>query len=103
MNKVSGRNKKSNNRVYSLLILLAFLGFVIYFAVTFIKQEIKISQLRNEAQSVQEKVEEQVQYSKELEENMKTENEIKRVEETAREKLGYLKKDEILFVDSSEK
>ena len=76
MNKVSDRNKKSNNRLYSLLILLAFLGFVIYFAVTFIKQEIKISQLRNDAQSVQEKVEEQVQYSKELEENMKTENEI---------------------------
>lgn len=103
MNKVSQRNKKSNNRVYSLIILLAFLGFIIYFSVTFIKQEIKISQLRNDAQSAQKKVEEQVQYSKELKESMKAENEIKRVEETAREKLGYLKKDEILFVDSSEK
>ncbi len=103
MSNSSKKNKSSNNRMYSLLILLAVFGFALYFSVTFIKQEIKISQLHNDAQSAQKKVEEQVEYSKELEENMKSENEIKRVEETAREKLGYLKKDEILFVDSSEK
>ncbi|MBO5454229.1 MAG: septum formation initiator family protein [Clostridia bacterium] len=103
MSNGSRKNRKSNKRLYSLLILVATFVFGIYFCVTFIKQEINISQLEAEAKAVQEKVDEQVQYSKELEDNMKPDNELKRVEETAREKLGYLKNDEVLFIDSSEK
>ena len=38
---------------------------------------------------------------KEIETEMKSENEIKRVEKIAREKLGFLKENERLFVDSA--
>lgn len=103
MSKGSEKSKKNNKRLLSLLIIAVFVAFGIYFSVTFVKQEFDISSLKAEAQNVQKETEEQKNYSKELIEDMKTENETKRVEETAREKLGYLKKNEILFVDSSAK
>ena len=103
MSKSVRKNKKNDNRKYSVLILAAAFVFVIYFAITFITQEMNIPSLHAEAVGIENEVNEQVQYSKELAENMKSENETKRIEETAREKLGYLKKGEILFIDSSEK
>lgn len=102
MNK-SVRKRRNENRKYSLLILGVAFVFAVYFIVTFVKQEANISSLHAEAVGLENEVNEQVQYSKELAEDMKPENETKRIEETAREKLGYLKKGEILFIDSSEK
>ena len=97
------RKSKYNKRLISLGVLCCLAIFLVYFCVTFIKQQIKISSLKDEAQEISSQINDQREYSKELNENLKKENENKRIEELAREKLGYLKKDEILFIDSSEK
>ena len=80
MSKSARKNKKNDNRKYSVLILAAAFVFVIYFAITFIKKEMNISSLHAEAVGIENEVNEQVQYSKELTENMKSENETKRIE-----------------------
>lgn len=99
----NARKKNKNARIYSYCIISVLLVFSVYFCVTFVKQEISISSMHQQSEEILFEINAQKEYSKVLKESLKPENENKRIEDTAREKLGYLKNDEILFIDSSEK
>ena len=81
------------------IVLVAVL--LVYFSVTFVKQQIKINALEANAQTIQNEISEEKKKSKEMDEQMKEENYLSRVEDIARDKLGYLKENEVLFIDSS--
>ncbi len=82
-------------RIFLVAVLL------IYFSVTFVKQQIKINTLEANAQTIKSEISEEKQKTKEMKEQMKEENYLSRVEDIARDKLGYLKENEVLFIDSS--
>ena len=94
-------SKKTKTRKKSLIVFVLPLVIVIYFCITFVQQQITISQLSDKADNIKNEIQVQEKLKKELENEMKSENELKRVEKIAREKLGFLKKNERLFVDSS--
>ena len=75
----------------------------VYFCAMFVDQEIKIAHLKNEKKLVEAKTQVAIQEKKEIEEQLEKDNYNKMVEEIARDKLGFLKNNEILFVDSAEK
>ena len=95
------RKQKKQISKMSKIILVAAL--TTYFCVIFIKQEINIVQLRNNTKAIEREIQQATQKKKEIDEQLQTENYHKRVEDIARDKLGFLKNDEILFVDSAEK
>ena len=95
------RKRKFNSSKFIKFMLLVTL--VVYFSVVFVKQEIAIAQLRNNAKVIETRIQETVQKKNEISEQLQKENYHKRVEDIARDKLGFLKNNEILFVDSAEK
>ena len=84
-------------RIFLVAVLL------VYFSVTFVKQQIKINALKADEMATNQKISLEKQKDKEMKEQMKEENLLSRVEDIARDKLGYLKEDEVLFIDSSVK
>ena len=74
---------------------------IIIFCVVFVQQQVTISQLSDKADAIRNEIKVQSELKKEIATEMKSENEIKRVEKIAREKLGFLKENERLFVDSA--
>ena len=95
--------RKSNKNLSKISKILLVATLTVYFCVMFVKQEINIVHLKNEKKAVEAKIKVATQENKNIEEQLKKENYNKRVEEIARDKLGFLKDDEILFVDSAEK
>ena len=94
------RNKKKNSKAVKVVLVAAL---TIYFCGMFVKQEINIVQLRNNTKAIERDIQQATQEKQAIDEQLKKENVNKRAEEIARDKLGYVKKDEILFVDSAEK
>ena len=94
------KRKKKINKLTKILLVVAL---TVYFSTMFIKQEINIVQLRNNTKAIEQEIQQATQKKQEIDEQLKTENYHKRVEDIARDKLGFLKNDEILFVDSAEK
>lgn len=88
----------SNFLKFFLVVSLA-----IYFCTVFIKQEVTISQLRASAKTIEEQIDQKNKEKKQLNEKMQKDNYYERVEEIARDKLGFLKENEILFVDALER
>lgn len=93
--------RKLNKSKFAKTLMVATL--VIYFSVVFIKQEISIAQLRNNAKAIEVKIQQATQEKNEINEQLRKDNYYKRVEDIARDKLGFLKNNEIVFVDSAEK
>lgn len=93
--------RKLNKSKFTKMLMVAAL--VIYFSVVFIKQEINIAQLRNNAKAIEVKIQQATQEKNEINEQLQKDNYYKRVEDIARDKLGFLKNNEIVFVDSAEK
>ncbi|MBO5098843.1 MAG: septum formation initiator family protein [Clostridia bacterium] len=98
---MESKKRKLNKGKFVRTLLVATLA--IYFCVVFIKQEIDIAQLRNNAKAIEVKIQQATQEKNEINEQLQKENYYKRVEDIARDKLGFLKNNEILFVDSAEK
>ena len=94
------RNKKKNSKVLKVVLVAAL---TVYFCGMFIKQEINIVQLRNNTKAIERDIQQATQEKQAIDEQLQKENYHKRVEDIARDKLGFLKNDEILFVDSAEK
>ncbi|MBQ2897385.1 MAG: septum formation initiator family protein [Clostridia bacterium] len=94
-------SKKTKTTKKSLIILVIPLVVLVYFCVTFVQQQITISQLSDREKSIRTEIQAQEELKKEIDKEMQPENELKRVEKIARDKLGFLKKNERLFVDSS--
>ena len=98
---MKSKKRKLNKGKFIRTLLVAALA--IYFCVVFIKQEIAIAQLRNNAKAIEVKIQQATQEKNDINEQLQKENYYKRVEDIARDKLGFLKNNEILFVDSAEK
>lgn len=94
-------SKKTKTRKKSLMFFVLPVVIMVYFCITFVQQQITISQLSDKADSIRNEIQVQNELKKEIATEMQSENELKRVEKIAREKLGFLKKNERLFVDSS--
>lgn len=94
------RNKKKNSKALKVVLVAAL---TVYFCSVFIKQEINIVQLRNNTKAIERDIQQATQEKQAIDEQLQKENYHKRVEDIARDKLGFLKNDEILFVDSAEK
>lgn len=97
---MKNKGKSSFKKLFRISIVTIL---TVYFCVVFVKQEIKIISLKKDAGEIKVKIEEARDKKKALDENMKEDNRLKTVEKIARDKLGFLKHNEILFVDSSEK
>ena len=93
------RRKRKVNFIPVKLLLLSFV--FIYFCVTFVNQHVAIAQLENKSEALQKQIEEQKTVNLRIEEDMQQQSELERIEDVARSKLGFLKDNEILFVDSS--
>ena len=94
-------SKRTKTEKKSLMFLVLPVVMAIYFCVVLVQQQVTISQLSDKADSIRNEIKVQSNLKKEIETEMKSENEIKRVEKIAREKLGFLKENERLFVDSA--
>ena len=94
-------SKKTKTAKKSLMFLVLPMVLAVYFCVVIIQQQVTISQLSDKAGAIRNEIKVQSDLKKEIETEMKSENEIKRVEKIAREKLGFLKENERLFVDSA--
>lgn len=94
-------SKKTKTVKKSLMFLVLPVVITVYFCVVFVQQQVTISQLSDKADAIRNEIKVQSELKKEIATEMKSENEIKRVEKIAREKLGFLKDNERLFVDSS--
>lgn len=95
------KSKKKNLSKVTKIFLVAAL--TVYFCATFVTQEIKFIHLKQNKKAVEEDILMTTQKNNEIQEQLKKENLDKHVEGIARDKLGFLKNDEILFVDSAEK
>ncbi len=93
-------NKKKVSKLGKIFLVAAL---TVYFCTMFVTQEIKIIHLKNNKKAVEAEILMATQKDNEIKEQLKKDNYNKRVEEIARDKLGFLKNDEILFVDSAEK
>ncbi len=93
------KRKKEANFTPVKLVLLAVV--FVYFCVTFVNQQISIAQLESKSDALKARIEEQQSVNLRIEQDMQQQSELDRIEDTARNKLGFLKDNEILFVDSS--
>lgn len=92
---------KNGKKKRSLLRFL-LIGIVMsYFAFTFVQQQITMAKLADDATVTDQKIAEQQELQEKLDRQMNDGNELDQIERAARDKLGFLKKNERVFVDSS--
>ena len=94
-------SKKTKIRKKNLIIFVIPFVVLVYFCITFVQQQITINQLSDKEKAIRSEIQAQEKLKKEIDDEMQFENELKRVEKIARDKLGFLKKNERLFVDSA--
>ena len=95
--------RKTNRNLSKISKIFLVATLTIYFCATFVTQEIKFIHLKQNKKAVEQDILMATQKNSEIQEQLKKENLDKYVEEIARDKLGFLKNDEVLFVDSAEK
>ncbi len=95
--KAVRKNKKSN-KVGKIVLATAIL---VYFGFTFVQQEIRIHDLKNTAINISEEITQQQQEQEKIQNQMNEQSELERIEKVARDKLGFLRGNERVFVDSS--
>ncbi|WKV07849.1 septum formation initiator family protein [Thermoanaerobacterium sp. CMT5567-10] len=90
---------KGRNKIKFKTILL--LLFVVYVAFTFVKQQITLNILDNRLNAVTSKVNAAEEENKRLNNQIKYIKTNEFIENEARQKLGLVKKGEIMFVDTA--
>ena len=75
---------------------LLFLG---YFGITILKQEIKLNEQKAEILHLQEQIAETEEVNAELERLIEYTESEEFIEKVARERLGWVKKGEIIFIE----
>ena len=80
-------------------ILLSIVA--VYLVFTFTKQHFQLKDLDQEITSLHQQIEEQTELKQALSEQLNEQDALERVEKVARDELGFLKSDEIVFVDAS--
>ena len=93
------KNKKQNNNVMSVILIIAIV-FAIWLAYSFITQQVKINSLNKEIKQLEAQISDEEKRSSELEEKMKEIDTPEYIEKIAREELGMVAPDEIIFMEA---
>jgi cell division protein FtsB len=94
-------NTKPKKRVTLRFKLLILLACLVYAGVLFINQGTLLGQLTKEKQALQDQYDQQAMVNSELQNEAQFTNSDAYVEKAAREKLGWVKKGEIKFVEEN--
>lgn len=97
------KSKRKKGSAYRLLLRLAVAAAAVYLVVTFVSGQMQVAQKQRELAELDAMVERQAEQNAELERLMESGDEDAYVERVAREKLGYARPDERVFVDISGK
>lgn len=97
------KGKKQKGGLYRLLLRLAVAGAAVYLLVTFVSGQMQVAEKQRQLAELDALVERQAELNAELERLMESGDEDAYVERVAREKLGYARPDERVFVDISGK
>lgn len=101
MTNVTKKNKKKKNSLAGLVVKLILAGLMISLVVSIISGQMQVAAKQRELAEITEKLELQSETNAELERLMESGDEDAYVERVAREKLGYARPDERVFVDIS--
>ncbi len=95
------KTKRGKTSVTGLALKLSVAAASVYLLVSFIGGQMQVAEKQQELDLLTAKVEEQTLKNAELERMMASGDEDAYVERVAREKLGYARPDERVFVDIS--
>ena len=90
---------KKKRSLMGVLLRLAVAVVAVYLLVTFISGQMRLAEKKRELEGLQAQVTLQAEKNQELLRMMEADNEDAYVERTAREKLGYARPSERVFVD----
>lgn len=92
--------KKKKVNVQVLLKRLLMCGLILYLCCSFIAQQFNFSRLSKEAEALDLKLAEAQRENKELSEQKDAANSPETIERVARDKLGYMRPEEKVFIDA---
>lgn len=95
---MAGKKNKGGNCIFYIVIVMA----IIYFAFIFAQQQEQLSKLKRKEHYIQNKINKEEKTKEELTELHRYIDTDEYIEQIAREKLGYVKDKERLFVDINE-
>ncbi len=102
MNKKTGaKNKKQNKSYRQWLIKVPVLLAAVYLLGLFVSGRMQVNTKQKELVEIQTKIEQQDETNAELQEIMDAGDQDAYIERIAREKLGYAKPEERIFIDVS--
>ena len=78
---------------------VGFIGFMVYFAVTFTTQQLQINEYNVKLEDIQTQIEEAEQKTEEIKNKKSMTDDAKYIESVAREELGLVKPYEKIFID----
>ena len=90
---------KSKKNFRGLMLKLVLAAIALYLVASFVGGQIQLSAKQRELNELTAKVEMQAQENRELERMMEEDDDAAYIERMAREKLGYAKPHERVFVD----
>lgn len=91
--KRKGKMSKLSKAIWAVVFLYA--GYV------FVQQQIQLSQLKNEAEALEAHIAEAQELNTSLEETAASIGTDEFIEQVARQRLGFVKPDEQVFIDTS--
>ncbi len=99
--KVAVTKEKERISIISFLLRLALVGVAVYLLVAFVGGQMQVSQKKAQLAELETKVALVCEQNAELELLMSADDEDAYIERVAREKLGYTRPEERIFVDIS--
>jgi len=98
MSKSRSKNEKKRS-IWSIIFKLAVVAASVYLVFTFVSGQIQANAKQRELELLQARVELQTEKNEELQRMMEAGDQDAYIERMAREKLGYAKPDERVYVD----
>ncbi len=80
---------------------LGLLGLCVYLAVSFVCAQMEIAAKRQQLENVTQQVETQQAQNEEMQRTVEVDDEASYMERVARDKLGYARPDERVFIDGA--
>lgn len=90
---------KPKKGLRSLLLKLGAVCIAVYLVASFVGGQMKLAQKQRELQALETHLQNQVEENRELERLMESDDDAAYIERMAREKLGYARPHERIFVD----
>ncbi len=98
-NKTGASHRKPDIKKLVVVVVLGLIIF--YFAYTLISQQISLNKKNNEIKALESQVQTAKDEAKKLEEEIDNLKDPEYIEKIARDKLGFVKPNERVFVDSN--